>query len=523
MGCRHIAAPAVAALLLSFTTPSPLHAAPAEEPRGGGSGEAVPREVVSQIETLTQQLMQRTGVPGVAIAVVRRDQPLLVRGFGVRRIGRPEPVDAHTLFPLASLSKPITSTVLAGVVGDGRAGWDDPVTAQLPEFRLGPPAIAASVTLRDLLSHRSGLGDHAGDPLEDLGFDRATILQRLSLQPLGNRFRASYAYTNFGFTAAAVAVARQQGSSWEELAAERLYRPLGMERTSSRHADFRDAPNRVRPHVRRGDRWVVGPDRNADAQSPAGGVSSSAHDLSRWLRLQLDGGRFEGRRLVAAAALGDTHRPLSVSRQASDPSSERSGFYGLGWGVNVTDQGAVQLSHSGAFAMGAATAVYLLPAEGLGVVVLTNAAPLGLPESLALGVLDLISTGTVQRDYLTLLQPLMVASMAQAYPEITTPARALPPRPLQAYVGRYRNAYVGEAVVSRAGAGLRLQLGPALTPYPLTHVSGDTFRYQPPGENGVGPSAVVFAAEPAAGDGAAISRVRLANLDTEGLGVLQRQ
>jgi CubicO group peptidase (beta-lactamase class C family) len=175
--------------------------------------------VVSRIEALTQQLMQRTGVPGVAIAVVRRDQAVLVRGFGVRQLGRSEPVDAHTVFPLASLSKPITSTVLAGVVGDGRASWDTPVTTQLPGFRLGPPAIAASVTLRDLLSHRSGLSDHAGDPLEDLGFDRATILEQLSLQPLGNRFRATYAYTNFGFTAAAEAVARQQGSSWEKLAA----------------------------------------------------------------------------------------------------------------------------------------------------------------------------------------------------------------------------------------------------------------------------------------------------------------
>jgi CubicO group peptidase (beta-lactamase class C family) len=224
MGCRHIAAPVCGALLFGFTPPPALQAAAAAQPDGvqpggGGAGKELPGAVVSRIEALTQQLMQRTGVPGVAIAVVRRDQAVLVRGFGVRQLGRSEPVDAHTVFPLASLSKPITSTVLAGVVGDGRASWDTPVTTQLPGFRLGPPAIAASVTLRDLLSHRSGLSDHAGDPLEDLGFDRATILERLSLQPLGNRFRATYAYTNFGFTAAAEAVARQQGSSWEELAA----------------------------------------------------------------------------------------------------------------------------------------------------------------------------------------------------------------------------------------------------------------------------------------------------------------
>jgi CubicO group peptidase (beta-lactamase class C family) len=509
--------------MLTLTAPVTLQAAPVAVPSAMVRRGEVPAEVVVQIEALTRQLMQRTGVPGVAIAVVHHDKPVLIRGFGVRQLGRSEPVNALTLFPLASLSKPITSTVLAGLVGDGRASWDDPVTNQLPGFRLGPPAIAASVTLRDLLTHRSGLSDHAGDPLEDLGFDRATILERLSLQPLDNRFRATYAYTNFGFTAAAVAAAQQQGSSWEDLAAERLYRPLGMDRTSSRYADFRNAPNRVRPHVRSGDRWVVGPDRNADAQSPAGGVSSSAHDLSHWLRLQLGGGRFEGRQLVGAAALADTHRPLSVSREASDPSTERSGFYGLGWGVNVSDQGAVQLSHSGAFAMGAATAVFLLPAEKLGVVVLTNAAPVALAEALGLGVLDLVRSGTVQRDYLPLLQPVIAAAMVQAYPEIPMPERPLPPRPLQGYVGRYSNAYVGQAVVSRAGAGLRLQLGPALTPYPLSHVSGDTFRYQPPGENGVGPSAVVFEADPAAGPGAAVTRLRIANLDTEGLGVLQRQ
>ena len=147
---RSVAMPGCVALLLSLSPAPPLRAAPVE--------------LESRIEALAQQLMQRTGVPGVAIAVVQRDQPVLVKGFGVRQIGTPEPVDAHTLFPLASLSKPITSTVLAVVVGEGQVGWDDPATNQLPEFRLRPPAIAASVTLRDLLSHRSGLGDHAGDP-----------------------------------------------------------------------------------------------------------------------------------------------------------------------------------------------------------------------------------------------------------------------------------------------------------------------------------------------------------------------
>jgi CubicO group peptidase (beta-lactamase class C family) len=171
-------------------------------------------------------MLRRTGVPGLAIVVVHADRVVFLKGYGVRRVGEPGAVDGDTVFQLASLSKPIAATVVAGLVGDGRVGWDDPVLRTLPEARIGPPAIAADVTIRDLLSHRSGLPDHAGDHLEDLGFDRATILERLRLLPTGNRFRADYAYTNFGFTAGAVAAANAAGRPWEQLSSERLYRPL---------------------------------------------------------------------------------------------------------------------------------------------------------------------------------------------------------------------------------------------------------------------------------------------------------
>ncbi len=525
MGERGTSRPLTALLLLGIV----LTLAPPVPVRGeeAGAGPPPPPRLVSaatvaaalpRLDSFASAILRRTGVPGMAIAVVHDDRVVMLRGYGLREVGKPGVVDPDTVFQLASLSKPIASTVVAALVGDGRLGWDDPVTRTLPEFRIGPPAIARDVTLRDLLAHRSGLPDHAGDHLEDIGFDRATILRRLGLLPLENRFRSVFAYTNFGFTAGAVAAAHATGRGWADLSAERLYRPLGMTRTSSRFADLIAAGNRALLHVPDGDRWVARYQRDPDAQSPAGGVNSTARDLSRWLRLQLASGRLDGRQVVDRAALDETHRPVIASLPSPDPSVFRTGFYGLGWNVGVTDQGAVQLSHSGGFDLGAATAVYMLPGESLGIVVLTNGQPMGVPETVALSFLDLARFGRVRMDYLPPLRRLFVTMDRQPYPVVSAPARPRPARPLSAYAGRFRNAYVGPISVRSQGDGLVLQLGPRQDLYPLTHVSADTFRFQPSGENAYGPSAVVFGI---GADGRA-SRVRLDNLNLYGQGVFVR-
>lgn len=518
--------PGAAGLVLSVALAvQPLGAARCAEPPSGPP--PPPRQVTAarlaaalpKLDALATGMLRRTGVPGLAIVVVQADRVVFLKGYGVRKVGQPGAVDADTIFQLASLSKPIASTVVAALVGDQRLHWDDPVLRLLPEARIGPPAIAADVTIRDLLAHRSGLPDHAGDHLEDLGFDQATILERLRLLPTGNRFRADYAYTNFGFTAAAVAAAKAVGLPWEQVSSERLYRPLGMARTSSRHADYLNASNQADLHVPEGDHWVARYQRDADAQAPAGGVSSSARDLGQWLRLQLAGGRLGGRPVVDAAALAETHRPQIVSQQPRDPATNRAGFYGLGWNVSYTDRGSVQLSHSGAFDLGAATAVYLLPAESLGIAVLSNGRPMGVPEALSLSFLDLASKGAVQLDYLAALRPLFQAMEKQDYPTVANPDRPLPARPAGAYTGEYGNAYVGPIAVVGSAQGLALRLGPRLESFPLTPVSGDIFRYQPRGENAYGPSAVTFAIGP----GGRATGVRIDNLNLEGQGVFQRR
>jgi CubicO group peptidase (beta-lactamase class C family) len=268
---------------------------------------------VSSLDGLVTDAMDRTGVPGVAVAVVYRDQVVYSKGFGVREVGRPELVDPDTVFQLASVSKPLASTVIAGVVGQGVVEWDQPVGEYDPSFALNDPYVTEHATLADLLSHRSGLHTGAGDLLEDLGFDREYVLSHLDQQPL-DPFRSSYNYSNFGYTAGAEAAAVATGTSWEDLADQVLFDPLGMTDTSYRHEDYVAAADKAVIHVPAGDgTWVARYTRDADAEAPAGGASSSVRDLAQWIRLQLGNGVHDGTQVIDPDALAVTRVPRTRS------------------------------------------------------------------------------------------------------------------------------------------------------------------------------------------------------------------
>src|SRR5262245_32758494 len=275
-GGAGVAAGAVAVAGLGKGVPS-RHATAA--PGNAVTPESV-AAAVAELPGVVQDAMDRTGVPGVAVAVVYQDEIVHLAGYGVREVGKADAIDADTVFQLASVSKPLAATTVAAIVGDGVVTWDDRLGDLDFSFALYDPWVSREVTLRDLFYHRSGLVDHAGDDLEDLGYDRAEILYRLRfLQPEGP-FRAHYAYTNYGLTAAAVAAAGAAGLEWEDLAATRLYERLGMTSTSSRYADYIAATNRAVPHVPENGAYVAKYQRQPDAQSPAGGVSSTVRDMA---------------------------------------------------------------------------------------------------------------------------------------------------------------------------------------------------------------------------------------------------
>jgi CubicO group peptidase (beta-lactamase class C family) len=484
-------------VVLAQEASPPADEPPADEPPGSVTAERAAL-AVERIPSLAETILQQSGVPGMSVAVVFDDALIFSGGFGVREIGQDAPIDADTVFQLASVSKSLAATVVSSVVGDGTIAWHSRMQDIDPGFALHDAWPTQNVSVADLFAHRSGLLDHAGDLLEDLGFDRDEVLHRLRYLEPEYSFREGYAYTNFGLTAAAVAVAEAVGMTWEDLSQERLYDPLGMTHTSSRFADYMAESNRAIPHVKDGDTWVVTPmQRDPDAQSPAGGVSSNARELAQWMRLQLGQGRFEGQKLIPAAALAPMHLPQAVSNVPADPATQRAGFYGLGINVSYTDFGAVQWSHSGAFASGAATAFFLLPGSGFGVLALTNGFPVGAPEALCLSVLDLATTGTVTRDWLAAAAQRMAAAMDEdTYGTGTNwetpPADATSAAADATYVGTYHNDYYGDVEIARGAEGLVLRIGPKPLEFPLTHFDRDTFSWQPEGENAAGRSGLSF-------------------------------
>jgi CubicO group peptidase (beta-lactamase class C family) len=478
-------------------------------------------QAVRETQKLCEEEIEKGAVPGLAIAVVFQDQLMWAAGFGVRDVNTQQPVNADTVFQLASLSKPVGSTVVAELVGEGKISWDSRISDLDPDFAMYDPWVTREVTIRDFYAHRSGLPDHAGDLLEDLGFTREEILHRLRYQKPDSSFRSRYAYTNFGMTEAAVAAAKAYDTTWEDVSEQKLYRPLGMNSTSSRYADFVARANKALGHVQVNGKWVQKYRRVPDPQSPAGGVSSSVNDLARWMRLQIADGKFDGKQIIDEKALFVTHSPQILT--GFSPINGSPMFYGLGWNVSYDGEGRLRLGHSGAFALGAATAVLLIPSEHLGVVVLTNAYPIGVAEGLAFTFVDSALYGKASQDWLAVFKKAfsnptaLGLSVARDYSKL--PASSAPALPNSAYLGTYTNNFFGDIQIIEQGNGLAIVEGPHKLTFPLKHYDRDLFTYEKESENAGGATGVSFTI---GADGKATTAV-VEDLNEQGEGTFSRQ
>jgi CubicO group peptidase (beta-lactamase class C family) len=501
-----------AALLAGCTgAPPPAPQTAASPTPGAVSQEAVQRGVAA-LDGIVQDDLAATMVPGVAVGVVYQGKVLYAKGFGVRHVGQPAAVDADTVFQLASVSKAISSTVIAAAAQGGKPAWTDPVRTYLPDFALADPWVTGHVTIADVLAHRSGLPDHAGDLLEDLGYDQATILARLRLEPLAP-FRAHYAYTNYGLTAGGLAAAAAAGKPWPELAQDTIFGPLGMASTSFRYADFEQRADRATLHVKSNGSWQANGNFDAEGQAPAGGASSSVNDLAKWMTMLLaqDG--------VLSAASRQTIWQPQVVRQPAEALGGRTGFYGLGWNIDYDSAGRLVVQHSGAFSHGAATNVLLLPGEGLGVVTLTNAYPIGLAEAINRRFLDAVEKGRQTQDWLAVYGKAFAGIVESPDPTDygKPPATVTPARPAAAYVGTYHSDYWGDLTVTEAVGGLSFTAGPARLAFPLTHYTGDQFSFATQGESATGNSGATFT-----GPADRADAVTVAAWNVNGLGTFRR-
>ncbi len=457
-------------------------------------------QALPRLDQLVEDAMAQTGVPGVAVAVVFDDTVVYERGFGVREVGKPEPVTPETVFQLASMSKAVSSTLVAAVVGDGSATWDDVAAELLPGFALSDPWLTAQVTLRDLFSHRSGLPAYAGDSLTaTFGYDRDESVARLRLVPPATPLRTAFAYTNLGLAVAGYAAANTTGLAWEDLADERLFGPLGMTSASYRLVDYLGQSNKAAPHYLKLDgSWALGEVTDAEASAPAGGVSANLQDLAQWMRLQLAGGVVDGVEVVASTPLLETWRSQILEASPPNPADGAGLSYGLGWRLSHDAYGRLHVQHIGDFSSGFRTGVDLLPEAGLGIVVLTNAWPNGLSDGIARAFFEIVDEGEPTRDWVALLGDQMAAGIDAVRANAPFPAgdapTTEPPLALDAYTATYTNDLYGELMVREENGHLVLEFGPLPSRLDLTHWARDVFTYPlpPSGEVMLGRLGVQF-------------------------------
>ena len=433
------------------------------------------------LDAYIESAMKDWKIPGVAVGIVRNDTVVFARGFGVRTIGKPEKVDEHTLFAIASDTKAFTGILMAMLADEGKIRWDAPLTSYLPTLKFGDDFLTRELTVRDALTHRSGLA--RADLLWTAGwtYDRAELLRRLRyLKPSWN-LRTRYGYSNLMYLAAGEAGAAAAGKGWDTLVREKIFAPLGMNETNTSVTLLPSLANVSSPHAVVDSVVRVVPYTNIDAAASAGAINSNVADMTKWLRFQLDSGGVNGKRLVSKRNFIETHTPQTVIRvdstyRAFNPFTHvRS--YAFGWQV-MDYRGREMLSHAGNLA-GMNAMVGLLPEERIGVVVLTNLEGNALRESIMYKVFDM-SLGAPPRDWsrVSLIEKASFDSIDAKDQREALAKRVQGTRPslaLERYAGTYGDSLYGKAVVRMENGHLVLDIAPKMLG-DMEHWHYDTFR-----------------------------------------------
>jgi CubicO group peptidase (beta-lactamase class C family) len=441
-------------------------------------------------DALVARAMKTFEVPGMAIAVVKDGQVVLAKGYGVRRLGEPTPVDARTLFGIASNTKAFTATALGLLVEEGKIEWDGPVVRYLPWFQMWDPYVTREMTVRDLLVHRSGLGLGAGDLLlfPETTYSRREILRRLRFVPLARSFRSAYAYDNILYLAAGEVIEAMSGVTWEDFISERILKRAGMASSRPRHSADAASMNVAIPHAPLETGVTPQPIDENDNMNPAGGIISCAEDMAKWMLVHLNEGKLpDGTRLFSARTeweLTSLVTPIPVTAPAAELLVQRANFRGYALGFNVNDyRGRKLVSHTGGLT-GYVSRLVLVPELELGIAILTNQESGEAYSSVIYAVLDQVM-GAGPTDWVSAYLKVRDrgrASSAEAMKKTTAKRDAASKQALAlaAYAGTYEDAWYGPITISVEGAGEAAHLVMSFTQTPgmvgdMEHWSRETF------------------------------------------------
>lgn len=438
------------------------------------------REPFPGWDAYVNQALTTWKVPGASIAIVRHDSVIYAKGYGVRRVGTSEPVDERTVFAIGSSSKAFTSAAVAMMVDEKKISLDGKASQYLPGFQLADPYASRELTMRDLLSHRSGLA--RGELVwYGSGFDRDEIVRRVRfLQPTWS-FRSQFGYQNIMYIAAGQAVAHVANTTWDDFVRDRIFKPLGMSSSTTSIRQLTGQADLASPHAEV-DGVVKAVDwRNIDNAGPAGSINSNALDMAKWLRLQLGSGAFEGKRLISERMIDEmrtphTVIPIDTGARRANPYTHLQA-YGLGWFVQDY-RGRLVVQHGGNVD-GMTALVAMMPEEQFGIVILTNMNGTGMPTALMNRVFDL-QLGVTPEDWSAKAYARTEAARtralaAQKRAEAARVPNTKPSLPLEKYAGTYADSLLGEVVVRDSSGTLVLQFGPNWHGT-LEHWHYDTFR-----------------------------------------------
>ncbi len=463
----------------------------------------------ANLDQRVEELRRASELPGIAIAIVEDGKTTLAKGYGIRKLGGRDPVDADTIFMTGSTGKAVTVAALATLVDAGKIGWDDKVIDHLPGFQMYDAWVTREMTIRDLLVHSSGLGLGAGDLMfvPRSNRTRANMLEGLRHIKPATSFRSGYAYDNILYTVAGALIEAVSGQSFESYVRQHVFKPAGLLTATSDEPTRLATANRAFPHGRiSGPVRGLGPLQQLDetdqlgaASTPAGLLAMSANDLAKWLQIQLAHGKLEnGGRLFSEASSAEMWNPQTIEPigpvppgfEATKPMFKA---YALGWEVSEYG-GAKIISHSGGV-FGFITMVVLIPEKNVGFAITMNAEEGAVRRGLTYELIDhYLGRPHVEwaGRYQALLGTMLSNAKAAVEASATTPAKVGPSLPLDRYAGQYKDPWYGRITVARGAKGLTVDFNetPRMSG-PLQHYQYDTFiaRFD---DKGIEPAYVTF-------------------------------
>lgn len=437
---------------------------------------AAAKESLAGFDAIATDAMTKFDVPGMAIAIIKGKQVVLAQGYGWRDVAQKLPVTPDTLFAIGSSSKAFTTFVLGTLVDEGKLEWDKPVRNYIPWFKLYDPVLTERLSVRDLVTHRSGLPRHDLVWYNNYKASRESLVRRLPYLEPSADLRERWQYNNLMFLTAGYLIEVLTGGTWEAAVRARILTPLGMRRTNFSVADSQQDSDFARPYEKKDDKVVLMPFRPITNIGPAGSINSSVNEMAQWVIAHLNGGRVGEQKIAEAATVAEMHKAQMTTGAASDRPDITGGEYGLGWFID-NYRGHLRVRHGGNID-GFSANVVLFPKDDLGMVVLTNLngtplrdliAQVAADKVLKLEPVDWITQGAARRALSE-----KAGKEGEKKKAVTRVAGTQPSHKLADYVGEYEHSGYGLLTVQLRDGRLSATFNDIETP--LEHWHYDTFN-----------------------------------------------